>query len=367
MASTRKSPPSNALLERVSAVLGRHVRRGDRLVAGLSGGIDSVVMLDVLSRAAKKIGFELAALHVNHQINPAAAKWARFCRAYCRQLCVALTVVKVDVPREASVEAAARKVRYAAFAALPADFIALAHNLDDQAETLLMQLLRGAGVKGVSAMPVLRGETRGKRREEEKNLQSASRLSPAILRPLLDISRAEIEAYARRRKLTWVEDDSNADARYDRNFLRHRLLPVIAERYPGVSHDTVTREPAFRRSLGSARRTRAPRHASGLAPSHDGGLARAYGSARQKRAEVLSGYARRDDAQRIETRRMRAPSAAAARGQYRDRSGRVRVARFRRRTADRGQNGGRPCQPVFADCGRARPALRCPNLARRSS
>jgi len=156
MASTRKSPPSNTLRARVAAALGRHVRRGDRLVAGVSGGIDSVVMLDLLRRAATRMGFELAALHVNHQINPAAAKWARFCRDYCRQLGVPLTVVKVNVPREASLEAAARKARYAAFAALPADFIVLAHNLDDQAETMLLQLLRGAGVKGLSAMPEIR-------------------------------------------------------------------------------------------------------------------------------------------------------------------------------------------------------------------
>ena len=233
MASTRKSPPSNPLLERVSAVLGRHVRRGDRLVAGLSGGIDSVVMLDVLRRAQTRLRFELAALHVNHQINPAAAKWARFCRGYCRQLGVPLTVVKVTVPRVASLEAAARTARYAAFAALPADFVVLAHNLDDQAETMLLQLLRGAGVKGLSAMPERRGAARGERREEKKRLAPhALPLTPSILRPLLDVPRADIETYARSRKLAWVDDDSNADTDFDRNFLRRRLLPVIAERYP---------------------------------------------------------------------------------------------------------------------------------------
>src|SRR5258706_12107857 len=232
MASTRKSPPSNPLLERVSAVLARHVRRGDRLVAGLSGGVDSVVMLDVLRRAQTRLRFELAALHVNHQINPAAASWGRFCRGYCRQLGVPLTVVKVIVPRVASLEAAARTARYAAFAALAADFVVLAHNLDDQAETMLLQLLRGAGVKGLSAMPVLRGEAREEKREEEKRLQSASRLSPAILRPLLDVSRADIETYARSRRLKWVDHDSNADIEYDSNFFRHGLFPVIAERYP---------------------------------------------------------------------------------------------------------------------------------------
>jgi len=244
MASTRKLPPSKALLERVSAVLGRHVRRGDRLVAGLSGGIDSVVMLDLLRRAAAKMRFEIAALHVNHQINPAAAKWARFCGAYCRQLGIGLTVVKVNVPRESSLEAAARNARYAVFARLPADFVALAHNLDDQAETVLLQLLRGAGVKGLSAMPVLRGDARGQGKEEKKrHVLHASPLAPSILRPLLDITRAEIEAYARARKLRWVEDDSNANTGFDRNFMRHRLLPVIAERYP-----------AYRKTLARASR-----------------------------------------------------------------------------------------------------------------
>ena len=241
MASTRKLPRSNALLAHVSAVLGRHVRRGDRLVAGLSGGVDSVVLLDVLRRLAKKIRCELVALHVNHQINPAAASWARFCRAYCKRLGVALTVVKVQVPRTASLEAAARDARYAAFAALPADFVALAHNLDDQAETVLLQLLRGAGVKGVSAMPELRIVDRGLRLEG--NIRSKGVLNPAILRPMLDIPRSEIEAYAKSRKLKWIEDDSNADTGFDRNFLRHRLLPVIEERYP-----------AYRKTLARAGR-----------------------------------------------------------------------------------------------------------------
>jgi tRNA(Ile)-lysidine synthase len=217
MANSRKSPPSKTLLQRVRAVLGRHVRRGDRLVAGVSGGVDSVVLLDLLNRCAKRLGVELAALHVNHQINPAAEKWARFCRAYCRQLGVPLTVAKVNVVREASLEGAARKARYAVFAQVPADFMVLAHNLDDQAETVLMQILRGAGVKGASAMPVLR---------------RADNRKPAIFRPLLDATRAEITEYARRRKLTWVDDSSNSDIAFDRNFVRHRLLPVIAERYP---------------------------------------------------------------------------------------------------------------------------------------
>ena len=216
MAGSRKSPPGSALPAQVSAVLRQYVQRGARVVAGLSGGVDSVVLLDLLARAARKLRFELVALHVNHQINPNAGRWAAFCRTLCRQRGIPLKVLRVTVERGGSLEARARAARYRAFAAQRADCIALAHNLDDQAETVLLQLLRGAGVKGVSAMPVLR--------------QAAPHA--AILRPLLDIPRRDIEAYARRRKLAWVEDGSNADLELDRNYVRHRVLPAIAERYP---------------------------------------------------------------------------------------------------------------------------------------
>ena len=248
MASSRKPPPGSDLPARVSAVISRHVRRGDRLVAGLSGGVDSVVLVDMLRRISSKAGFALAALHVNHQINPAAASWARFCRAYCKRLGVPLKVVKVDVPASASLEAAARTVRYAALMTAPAEFIALAHNLDDQAETVFLQLLRGAGVKGVSAMPVLRKAEGGRRKAEGKPRRSSIHpssfiLHPSILRPLLEISRQEIEAYARTRKLQWIEDDSNADTGFDRNFVRHRVLPVVAQRFP-----------AYRKTLARASR-----------------------------------------------------------------------------------------------------------------
>jgi tRNA(Ile)-lysidine synthase len=251
MASSRKSPKSSPLLARVSAVLKRHVRRGDRLVVGLSGGIDSVVLLDLLKRAARGHRFDLAAVHVNHQINPAARDWAKFCRALCRGHGVPLSVKTVDVPRGNSLEAAARTARYGAYRTLRCAAVALAHNLDDQAETVLLQLLRGAGVKGVSAMPEYRIEDRGLRIEKaglrmhdsaglggknrraglKRNPQS-SILNPAILRPLLEVPRSEIEAYARARKLVWIEDDSNQNTDFDRNFVRHEVLPVIAARYP---------------------------------------------------------------------------------------------------------------------------------------
>ena len=239
MASTRKSPTSSTLRARVSAVLKQHVQRGGRLVAGLSGGVDSVALLDLLQQVSKKLRFELAALHVDHQINPASARWAAFCRRLCRKRGIKCTVVRVTVARGDSLEAAARAARYSVFATQPAEFIALAHNLDDQAETVLLQLLRGAGVKGLSAMPVLRTQDRGLRSEENAKFNArrilnpqSSVLHPAILRPLLEVPRNEIVAYARRRKLEWIEDDSNADLGFDRNFLRHQVLPMIAQRYP---------------------------------------------------------------------------------------------------------------------------------------
>src|SRR5258706_919117 len=231
MASSRKSPKSNALLAHVAGILKQHVKRGDRLVAGLSGGVDSVVMLDLLQRSSKSLHFELAALHVNHQINPRSGRFAAFCRAFCKSHAIPLTVVRVTVARGNSLEAAARAARYQVFRRLPADFIALAHNLDDQAETVFLQLLRGAGVKGLSAMPVVRKDE-GARMKAEARPSSTIHHHPSILRPLLEIPRSEIEAYARSHKLAWIEDDSNTDTAFDRNFVRHRILPVIAQRYP---------------------------------------------------------------------------------------------------------------------------------------
>lgn len=206
-----------SLVSRVAANIGDVVKSGQRVAVALSGGLDSVVLLDILARLAPRRRFHLSGVHVNHQLSANAPQWARFCRALCRARGIPLRVAKVTVPRGDSVEATARDARYEAFRGLRADYIVLAHNQDDQAETLLLQLLRGAGVKGLAAMPLVRVEDRG----------------PRIVRPLLDVSRGEIERYARQRKLDWIEDESNVDTYYLRNFLRHDVLPVLATRYPG--------------------------------------------------------------------------------------------------------------------------------------
>jgi len=237
MAGSRKSPRNNGdLLARVSAVLRQHLHPGDRVVVALSGGIDSVVLCDLLRRWCRRRHCELRALHINHRISPNAAQWARFCRTLCRTWKIPLKVVEVTVRRGDSLEAAARDARYRVFAQQSADVVALAHHLDDQAETLLLQLLRGAGVRGLSAMPEIRsqGSDVGKRISRQKRLPNPeSRIpTPVILRPLLEVPREEIEAYAWQRKLDWIEDESNADVYFDRNFLRHEILPRLARRYP---------------------------------------------------------------------------------------------------------------------------------------
>lgn len=203
-------------------MLARHTAPAARLTLGLSGGLDSTVLLDILWGLSASLGFRLSALHVHHGLSPQADAWARFCAELCQARGIELTVVPVTVDQSSGLglEAAARAARYRAFAQAEADWVVLAHHRDDQAETLLLQLLRGAGPAGLAAMPVASTPKRG----------SGTRL----LRPLLAVPRQVLEDYAQARRLSWVEDESNADLRRDRNFLRHRVLPLLRERFPAV-------------------------------------------------------------------------------------------------------------------------------------
>lgn len=227
MASSKKPPPD--LLAHVAQILSSRVQPGQNIVLGLSGGLDSVVLLDILTQLRPPLKFSLGAIHVNHQLSPHASDWADFCAGLCRSHDVPLEISHVTLMLAGnSLEAAARAARYEALAHSSADFIALAHHLDDQAETLLLQLLRGSGVAGASAM---------------------AEQSRQMLRPLLGIPRSTLEHHARQRKLSWVNDESNLDTRFDRNFLRHRLLPVLEERFPAY------RETLYRASLNFAEST----------------------------------------------------------------------------------------------------------------
>ncbi|NJA89943.1 tRNA lysidine(34) synthetase TilS [Rhodocyclus tenuis] len=248
----RKSSPSPeplgddaAFFAALVAVLEPRLRAGDRLCLALSGGLDSVVLLDALHRltsgelgsgghygnggaddggadhvGARFAALSLSAIHVQHGLSEHADDWAFHCAALCRERGIPLRIVRLPPfdSKGEGLEAAARRLRYAAFAECNADWLALAHHRDDQAETVLLRLLRGAGVAGAAAMP------------EERRLYGALRL----IRPLLTQSRAALAAYATRRGLSWVEDDSNTDLQLRRNFLRHKILPEIEPLFPGA-------------------------------------------------------------------------------------------------------------------------------------
>src|SRR5882762_3241102 len=220
MGSSRNSSSSD-LPDRSAAVLAPAIFPGAHLALGLSGGVDSVALLSILLELARRLQFSLGAVHVNHGISPNAARWAGFCDELCAKVQIPLQqeTVGIDSYRSLGLEGAARRARYEAFARVDADFIVLAQHRDDQAETLLLRLLRGAGLPGLAAMSPLRALTGTRAR---------------LLRPLLALSRAEIEAYARLRGLEWVEDESNVDTLRQRNFLRHEVFPLIERQFPAV-------------------------------------------------------------------------------------------------------------------------------------
>jgi tRNA(Ile)-lysidine synthase len=225
MANSRKSNSAN-FTDRVAAQTAPLLPAHSSILIGLSGGVDSVVLLHVLHTLAKRFSWRLSAVHVHHGISPHADAWAAFCADLCTDHHIPVHIEKVDITplRTQGIEAAARQLRHAAFASQPSDFVALAHHADDQAETLLLQLLRGAGVRGASSMPVI-SELTG---------------LPRLIRPLLRFSRREILDYAAAHELQWIEDESNADDNYPRNFLRHRVLPLLGEKFPAY-RDTLAR------------------------------------------------------------------------------------------------------------------------------
>lgn len=199
-------------------------RRGDApgtLWIGFSGGLDSTVLAHALRgfRGAK-------AVHIDHGLAAQAADWARHCATTAAAFGLPIETRAVAVSRQGNLEAAARRARYACWRGLlrGGDVLVLAHHADDQAETRLWQLLTGREPGGMPAMRPL-GEGR-------------------IVRPLLGVARADIAAYARRHQLRWVEDPANADLRFDRNFIRHRLLPMVAERFPHAVERLRAHRPA---------------------------------------------------------------------------------------------------------------------------
>lgn len=166
--------------------------------------------------------WRISALHVDHGLQPASAEWARSAEAICASLKVPCVVERIHVLgiRDHGLEAAARRERYACLArhVSAGEVLLTGHHLDDQAETLLLQLLRGAGVHGLAAMPDIAPFSTGR-----------------IARPLLGVTRTQLAAYAEQEKLRWIDDPSNRDPRFARNYLRHRVFPLLEQRWPGAA------------------------------------------------------------------------------------------------------------------------------------
>ena len=232
MAGTRRSlqrvdaDGARAVLRAVDRALALHAGSPARVALGLSGGRDSVALFAAVVECARIDRANLVAVHVHHGLSSHAQHWADFCRDLAFAHGVAFDLRRVDaaVHTGAGIEATARSLRYRALRAASVDagatVVLLAHHQDDQAETLLLQLLRGAGVHGLAAMPAWRRDDR-----------------IAWVRPLLDVARRDVETYVRMRGLAYVDDESNASSRHRRNALRHRVVPAIvdiADGYPGT-------------------------------------------------------------------------------------------------------------------------------------
>ncbi|MBK9625362.1 MAG: tRNA lysidine(34) synthetase TilS [Rhodocyclaceae bacterium] len=216
MANSRKSNSIEVVTRSLDDFLLRHVAPGQRVAIAYSGGLDSTVLLHSAASLCASRHLVLSTIHINHGLSPNAAVWATHCAGQAALLDIPHTTVSVDVPRSSAegLEAAARHQRYAVFAELPVDWIALAHHLDDQAETLMHNLLRGTGVRGMAGMLPVRAN---------------------YLRPLLGISRQQLLEYAQHYELTWCGDESNDDLHYTRNYIRHAVMPVLEARYPSVT------------------------------------------------------------------------------------------------------------------------------------
>jgi tRNA(Ile)-lysidine synthase len=210
MAGSRKSPSTDLVSRAVAHCLERHVGTDDRLVVGLSGGIDSVVLLHALKSLRP-----VEALHVHHGLNVHADRWMLFCDKLCGSWGIPLQSVRVVVERDSDdgLEGAARRARHEAYGQVAADWMLLGHHRGDRAETLMFNLMRGAGIRGAGAMPERNGR---------------------LLRPLLAVGRADIKEYANRHELSWIDDHSNADTRFSRNFLRHTIFPSLSSRFPAA-------------------------------------------------------------------------------------------------------------------------------------
>lgn len=205
------------LLERLAA-FEHQAERPTRYVIAFSGGLDSSVLAHALSGA----DIPVLAIHIDHGLQEQSGEWSHHCEAFARSLGIDFRCRKVVVQLESGKgpEGAARDARYSALhdELEPGDWLMSAHHREDQAETLLLNLVRGSGPAGIAGIGAVR------------------RFGPGwLIRPLLYFDRADLEAYAKAHQINWIEDPSNADKRFDRNFLRHEVLPCLKKRWPDVA------------------------------------------------------------------------------------------------------------------------------------
>ncbi len=191
------------------------------LYVGFSGGLDSTVLLYNLAKQVALFS-KIIAVHVNHGLSPNAIVWQNHCEEFCRQLKLPFLIKQVIVNKKLGLEQAARVARYEAFSSLlkQQDGLILGHHLDDQAETVFLQLFRGAGVEGLAAMKTKVQFARGQ-----------------LIRPLLTCTRQKLHSYAKLHQLKWIEDESNEDTAFSRNYLRHEIIPQLKKQWPSVSHN----------------------------------------------------------------------------------------------------------------------------------
>jgi tRNA(Ile)-lysidine synthase len=214
-----KSSLAKTLLADLQATLPKPGAKG-RYVVAYSGGLDSTVLLHLMLQAHAQV--PLLAVHVHHGLQPAAEDWPAHCQQVCGRWQVPLTLLRVTPAQGPglSLEAEARRARYQSLQAIlrEGDVLLTAHHQDDQAETLLLQLLRGAGPRGLAAMP------------------SVSEFAPGLhARPLLNSPRIVLESYAGEQGLSWIDDPSNSDTAHARNFLRRELMPLLRQRWPEMA------------------------------------------------------------------------------------------------------------------------------------
>jgi tRNA(Ile)-lysidine synthase len=176
-----------------------------------------VVLLHLLHQLQKTHHFTLKASHVHHGLSKNADKWVKFCEKLCAKLSISLDVNYIQLPQKKAlgIEGEARRLRYEKLLQTKTDLVVLAHHEDDQAETFLLQLIRGAGVKGLSSMAHFDDRRR-------------------LWRPLLNASRTDIESYAKKHQLKWIEDESNLNTDFDRNFIRSKILPILKNRFTHI-------------------------------------------------------------------------------------------------------------------------------------